>query len=329
VGARDVGRAVHPLAWARFEEIADMDEVRFDRMVPAQIVARRRELNLAYLPVGSLEWHGSHMPFGTDYMTVTYVAEEAARRFGGVAFPPIYYGDVRFHLQESRLEWRRTYMAEMDVPEGFASAFPLQNRDGTVGYHLDAQADDGPAADDPLPFTPEEQERFFVHLIAKAMLTIHLYGFRRILLLPGHGPNPMYCERAQHAYRGNVLRRKAFGEPAATAMFFYIEAAKEFEPLLRNHYIHADKYEGSVTMVAAPGTVHLELLPADRSALPPAYLGWPYLTEDEGYREEYKDIWFSFDALDPRSGTSEEYGRAQVEGVLTRLGEVVQALAQS
>ena len=65
-----------------------MEEVRFDRMVPKTIVARRRECNLAYLPVGSLEWHGSHMPFGTDYMTVGYLAEEAARRFGGVAFPP-------------------------------------------------------------------------------------------------------------------------------------------------------------------------------------------------------------------------------------------------
>ncbi len=57
-----------------------MNEVRFDRMVSSAVVERRQACNLAYLPVGSLEWHGPHMPFGTDYLTVTYIAEESARR---------------------------------------------------------------------------------------------------------------------------------------------------------------------------------------------------------------------------------------------------------
>ena len=59
-----------------------MEQVRFDLMVPAEIRARREACNLAYLPVGSLEWHGPHMPFGTDYLTVTHLADQAARREG-------------------------------------------------------------------------------------------------------------------------------------------------------------------------------------------------------------------------------------------------------
>jgi creatinine amidohydrolase/Fe(II)-dependent formamide hydrolase-like protein len=292
-------------------------------MVPATIVARRKACNLAYLPVGSLEWHGSHMPLGTDYMTVTHIAEEAARRFGGVVFPPIYYGDVRYILQECRAEWRKTYTREMDVPEGYASAFPLQNLDGSPGYECPTQPNDGPLAEEPLGFSLPEQERDFARFIAKAMLAMHLYGFRNMILLPGHGPNPKYCQRAEEVYRQNVLRRSALGRPAKTLTWFYIRAGMEVEPLLKNQSIHADKWEGSVTMVAAPGTVRLDLLPKDRKTLPPAFLGHPNVSETGGYNPAYKNIWYSFDALDPRNGTSEEYGRRQVEGVLARFGEVI------
>ena len=69
--------------------------------------------------------------------------------------------------------------------------------------------------------------------------------------------------------------------------------------------------------------MHLELLPKALQTLAPGYLGHPYLNENEGYNPEYKDIWYSFDALDPRSGTSEEYGRAQWEGIIPRFGEVI------
>ncbi|GEM_PF-2021343 len=301
-----------------------MDEVRFDRMVPPMVVARRNECSLAYLGVGTLEWHGPHMPFGTDFLTVAHIGEESARRFGGVVFPPIYYGDVRYILQECRAEWRKTYCKEMQVPEAYAEAFPLQNNDGSPGSECPTQPDDGEPANDPLEFGKEEQERSFVHLIARTMLSIHLYGFRNIILMPGHGPNPKYCREAEEVYRQNVLRRKSLVEPAKTMTFFYIEPGKESEPLLKNHWIHADKWEGSVTAVAAPGTVHPENLPEDRDQLAPSYLGHPYLNEDAGYNPEFKDIWHSFDALDPRNGISEEYGREQVEHVILRFGEAIQ-----
>jgi creatinine amidohydrolase/Fe(II)-dependent formamide hydrolase-like protein len=210
----------------------------------------------------------------------------------------------------------------MEVPEAFAAAFPLQNKDGSPGGECPTQPDDGQPANEPLPFSKEEQERHFVHHIAKALLSIHLYGFRNILLLPGHGPNPHYCRKAEEVYRENVGRRTAFGPPARTKTWFYIEPGKDVEPLLKNHWIHADKWEGSVTMVAQPGTVHPEFLPKDPKTLVPAYLGTPYIHEDTGYNPQLKHIWHSFDALDPRNGMSEEYGRKQTEFILGRLGEV-------
>ena len=76
-------------------------------------------------------------------------------------------------------------------------------------------------------------------------------------------------------------------------------------------------------MVAAPGTVHPELLPKDPKTLAPGYLGHPYLNESDGYNPEYKSLWYSFDALDPRNDTSEDYGKTQWEGIIPRFGEVI------
>ena len=300
-----------------------MDEIRFDRMVPAQIVARRDACSLAYLPVGTLEWHGNHMPFGTDYMTVAHIAEQAARRCGGVAFPPVYYGDVRYMLQECRAEWLHTYAASMEVPEQYPKAFPLSADDGSPGGDCPTQPDDGPEADEPLDFTSDGQALAFARHVAMILLEIHLYGFRNIILLPGHGPNPPACRQAEDIYKQNVARRSAFGPPARTRTIFYIDLAPAHEPMMGRHWLHADKWEGSVTMVAAPGTVHPELLPDDPDVIPPAFLGHPYLTETDGYNPEMKEKWEYFDYFDPRNGTSEEYGREQMEGVLAGMEPIV------
>jgi len=303
-----------------------MDEVCFDRMVPAEVVGRREACNLAYLPVGSLEWHGPHMPFGTDYMTVTHVAEECARRYGGVAFPAIYYGDVRYILQECREEWRQSYQKDMRVPEAYAEAFPLNMTKERPLFTTPTQPDDGSLAEEPLDFTRDEQEQFFSRLIARTMLAVHLYGFRHILLLPGHGPNPGYCRRAEDIYRQNVRRRTAFGEPAKTRTEFYIDYAKDAEPHLQKIWTHACKWEASITMVAEPGTVHLDQLPEDPKALVPGYLGHPFITEADGYNPDRKDLWPTLDALDPRNGASAEYGGRQLEAVLAGLGPVIAEL---
>lgn len=300
-----------------------MDEVRFERMIPAQVVTRREACNLAYLPVGTLEWHGLHMPFGTDFLTVSAVAEEAAHSFGGLAFPALYYGDVRFRLHECRLEWRRGYTESMQVPREFPELFALQNSDGTYGYECPPPEEDGPMPERPLPFSKQQQTEAFEQLIAFVLLQIHLYGFRNIILLPGHVPHVEPCRNAIEIYRANVERCSRLGPPARAMSFMYIDAGAQSEPLLKNHWVHADKWEGSITMVAAPGTVHMERLPEDPDAIPPAYLGYPYTTENEGYLPEQRAIWHSFVALDPRNA-SEEYGKEQFAAVMEVLGKAIE-----
>lgn len=47
----------------------------------------------AVLAVGSTEYHGDHLPYGTDTMVAQYLAEEVARRVEGLlVLPPLPYG---------------------------------------------------------------------------------------------------------------------------------------------------------------------------------------------------------------------------------------------
>ncbi|HZS89120.1 MAG TPA: creatininase family protein [Chloroflexota bacterium] len=70
-----------------------MDEkVQLELMTPGEIVAARERCPVAYVPVSPLEWHGPHLPLGTDGLTAHYVAVAVARRTGGVVLPPLFVG---------------------------------------------------------------------------------------------------------------------------------------------------------------------------------------------------------------------------------------------
>lgn len=66
--------------------------VEFEVMRPQQIVEARQRCPAVYLPVGPLEWHGPHLPLGTDGLHAHCVAVEVARRVGGVVLPAYFLG---------------------------------------------------------------------------------------------------------------------------------------------------------------------------------------------------------------------------------------------
>lgn len=75
-----------------------MKKARYERMLPHELEAALEECPVAYVPFGSLEWHGKHLPTGTDSLKAYDVCLLAARRFGGVVLPATYWGRVgRWH----------------------------------------------------------------------------------------------------------------------------------------------------------------------------------------------------------------------------------------
>ena len=64
-------------------------EVRMQFMRPAQVEAAVRDRPIVYVPFGIIEWHGPHLPLGTDTINAEAVTATAAVRFGGVVYPAV------------------------------------------------------------------------------------------------------------------------------------------------------------------------------------------------------------------------------------------------
>jgi creatinine amidohydrolase len=70
-------------------------EVRFEYLRPSQVIAERERCPLVFLPLGPLEWHGPHLPMGTDPLNAQQVALGVAREVGGIVLPPLFLGTER------------------------------------------------------------------------------------------------------------------------------------------------------------------------------------------------------------------------------------------
>ena len=82
-----------------------------DRLSPHEIEARLERSSVAYLPLGSLEFHGPHLPIGLDALTAYGVCLAAAERNGGVVLPAMHQAVGGEH---SRYPW--TLMSRVTEP---------------------------------------------------------------------------------------------------------------------------------------------------------------------------------------------------------------------
>jgi len=70
--------------------MSDGPSAAIDRLSPEQIEARIARASVAYLPLGSLEFHGPHLPIGLDALTAYGICLAAAERAGGVVLPAVH-----------------------------------------------------------------------------------------------------------------------------------------------------------------------------------------------------------------------------------------------
>ena len=74
--------------------IASKVERRYEYLFGEELNERMAERPLAYLPIGILERHGEHLPFGLDAMKAHGVCRRAANVMGGVVLPPQHLAGV-------------------------------------------------------------------------------------------------------------------------------------------------------------------------------------------------------------------------------------------
>ncbi|QJD84566.1 creatininase family protein [Cohnella herbarum] len=66
--------------------------MQLTHMRPDQIQEAVRNGTPVVMAAGVIEYHGYHLPIGTDILLASHVAEEAARRSGSIVAPPLAYG---------------------------------------------------------------------------------------------------------------------------------------------------------------------------------------------------------------------------------------------
>lgn len=215
----------------------DAREVRYERLRPAQIVAARTACPVAYLPIGTIEWHGRHNPVGLDTLKIHQLAIRCARAGGGLVFPPLYYGESREEgLMEANAADRDRILAEMDLP--------LQNF--APGY---------------MRATPQQQYEHYQRLLVHCLCELQSLGFQVLVLAAGHYPLLDHARAACaqfHQARWNNRRWWSI----AWAFTGY-ELVKDVYPDAGDHGGH---WETSLMLALEPELPDMSELPADPNA---------------------------------------------------------------
>ncbi|MBR6571991.1 MAG: creatininase family protein [Clostridia bacterium] len=137
-----------------------MEKVLYEELRPREFAERIAKAPIAYLPLGTLEWHGLHLPLGSDGMQSRGLFCEMARRVGGIVLPMLFVAPDKTLERDGQ-----TYIG-MDFwnrPEGEA---PRQ-LPGSAYYVT---------------------EEFYFQLLDGVMAQLKRAGFR-VVIGHGHGPS--------------------------------------------------------------------------------------------------------------------------------------------
>ncbi|TFD54083.1 creatinase [Cryobacterium frigoriphilum] len=73
--------------------------MRAEYLSPAELDSALAATAVAYLPLGTLEFHSSHLPIGLDALTAHGLCVASARHNGGIVLPPLYQGTGGGHAE--------------------------------------------------------------------------------------------------------------------------------------------------------------------------------------------------------------------------------------
>ena len=202
-------------------------------MRPAQVADCRRRADVAFLPLGAIEWHGVHNPQGVDAIKAHHVCCEAARKLGGGAvFPALVWGVPRDSFFLNKV----SSMGELSEPVAKGLGAEHQR---VCGFGRHGGMDE------------QEQWLFFQRLVRMSLEQIASYGFQSIYVVTGHNPLIYWAKPAAIAFsRVSSMAGQAVN----------VDCGSESDAAGFHLYDHGGKWETSITMAIDPGTVDLEEL---------------------------------------------------------------------
>jgi len=203
--------------------MANHHETRLELLSGPEIAVYMAELNLLYIPVAPLEWHGPHLPYGTDPLNAYAVCLEASRRLGGLVHPVVYAGTEIARRPEIVRAFglpAETPVVGMDMP-GFA----------LKSFYM----------------TPDR----FKSCVQAVVATAASVGFTKIVVVNGHGADE----------QKRILKELAaeMSGPNLEVIYFIVFDTGDEEAL--KNIGHADRIETEFTLANYPHLVHIDRLP--------------------------------------------------------------------
>ena len=210
-----------------------MTEVLYERLTPTEFQNRLKKAPIAYLPLGTLEWHGMHLPLGSDHLQSQGFFEKLAQRVGGIVLPPLFLGPDNF----KEIDGFEYY--GMDV-HGYAPNHPQQLLGSAYWIPND----------------------LFSAILEALLKQLHRAGFR-ILVAHGHGPSTNQI----------IQKNSELSEKFDLTILTVWEVPDKRKPDMEFQYDHAAMNETSIMMALHPHLVHIENLPKDSKKKPLAIIG--------------------------------------------------------
>ncbi|MGO9310467.1 MAG: creatininase family protein [Spirochaetia bacterium] len=207
------------------------EEVRYHLCRPAQVRSRRERCPVAYVPIGTIEWHGPQNPLGADSLQAEGLALRCAQEGGGLVFPPLYYGESR---SESLMEANAEDRAEIAKAMGLPPDNFLPER---------------------LPFSPTEQVLSYQKLLLHILAEVESLGFQLGVLVAGHYPLIDHARSAVLLF--NKRHYSKYHGMLAWACVDYL-VVRDTHP---DSGDHAGGWETSHLLALHPETVDLSALP--------------------------------------------------------------------
>lgn len=75
-----------------------VNKTLYEELTPKEFNERIKSAPIAYLPLGTLEWHGEHLPLGSDGIQSQGFFKRLASKVGGVVLPMLFLGPDRMEV---------------------------------------------------------------------------------------------------------------------------------------------------------------------------------------------------------------------------------------
>ena len=209
------------------------EEVLYERLTPKAFEDRKQKASIAYLPLGTLEWHGPHLPLGSDHLQSQGFFIKLAKRVGGVVLPPLFLGPDTMKTVDG------FEFYGMDILQK-ASLQPMQLKGSAY-------------------WVPES---LFSGIIDAVLKQISRVGFK-IVVAHGHGPSTDFI----------IKNQTGLEERHGVKIFTLWRPNEECAPELEFQNDHAAMNETSIMMSLHPSLVHMDQLPQDPEEKPLGLIG--------------------------------------------------------